>query len=368
MRTPTCEDSDEHEFARHLLTAIEEVWTRGWQPADLVRLHARRTDRVEGDLLRALVGAQLATYPTGTLHPRWHAQLRELGMEVTSDGAVHAAMLAAGPRLGRVLTSLRGFLSWLPRLEHLTPVPGTAIPDADEPHPADERVLARVRALLAKAESTPYPAEAETFTAGAQSLMSRHSISAAMLAASRPRGASDAPDGIRIGIDAPYESPKAALLAAVADANRCRSVWSKDLAFCTVVGFAAELQAVEAVYTSLLVQATTALQHAGRDEGARSRSFRRSFLLAFATRMHQRLVTSAEEQTEQAVAELGERALLPVLAGRANQVDAAFDQMFPSVRRQRRSSQVDPTGWARGWVAAEHAVLGPGLRLEAESA
>lgn len=368
MRTPTGEELDDHECARHLLAAIDGAWSRGWQPADLVRLHARRADRAEGDLLRALVGSQLATYPKGTLDPRWHAQLRELGMSARGDASVRAAMLAVGPRLGAVLTSLLGFLRWLPRLEHLTPLPGTATVDADEPHAADERVLARVRALLAKAESTPYPAEAETFTAGAQALMSRHSISAAMLAASRPRGASDAPDGIRIGIDPPYESPRAALLAAVADANRCRSVWSKELGFCTVVGFAADLQAVEAVYTSLLVQATTALQHAGRDDGARSRSFRRSFLLAFATRMHERLVTSAEEQTDQAVAEIGGRTLLPVLADRANQVDEAFDEMFPNLRRQRRSSRVDPAGWARGWVAAEQAVLGPGLRLDERSA
>jgi hypothetical protein len=367
MRTPTGEEFDEHEVARHLLTAIEEVWSRGWQPAELLRLHARRADRVAIDLLRAVVGSQLATYPTGTLDPRWQAQLRELGT-AASDQAVRAAMLAAGPRLGSVLRSLLGFLIRLPQLEHLTPLPGTATAGTDASHPADERVLARVRALLAKAESTPYPAEAETFTAGAQALMSRHSITAAMLAASRPRGHAEAPDGIRIGIDPPYESPKAALLAAVADANRCRSVWSKELGFCTVVGFAADLQAVEAVHTSLLVQATTALQHAGRGEGARSRSFRRSFLLGFATRMHQRLVASADEQTEQAAAEIGERTLLPVLAARANHVDETFDQMFPNLRRQRRSGQVDPAGWARGWVAAEQALLGPGLGLGERSA
>ncbi|MEP7036589.1 MAG: DUF2786 domain-containing protein, partial [Actinomycetota bacterium] len=35
----------------------------------------------------------------------------------------------------------------------------------------DEKVLSRIRALLAKAESSTFPAEAETFTAGAQALM-----------------------------------------------------------------------------------------------------------------------------------------------------------------------------------------------------
>jgi hypothetical protein len=362
----TDEQLDDLEVVQQLLRSVEEAWARGWQPADLLRLHARRADRLSADLLRGLVGSQLGSYPSDTIDRRWRAQLRELGIEPLATGAeVTLAAVRAGRSPGdRILATLLAFLRWLPRLELLTPLPGSAPVHDDEPPAADERVLARVRALLAKAESTPYPAEAETFTAGAQALMSRHSISAAMLAASAPRRARDTPGGVRIGVDPPYESPKAALLSAVADANRCRSVWSKDLGFCTVVGFDADLQAVEAVYTSLLVQATSALQHVGDDAAARSRAFRRAFLLAFATRMHQRLVDSAREQTEQAVAELGEGRLLPVLAGRTQQVEETFDQMFPSLQRQRRSRHVDPAGWAHGWVAAEQAVLGPGLGLD----
>jgi hypothetical protein len=73
--------------------------------------------------------------------------------------------------------------SHLPALEILMPVPGTAVPGRVAPPEVDERILARVRALLAKAESTNYPAEAETFTAGAHALMARHSIDHALLAA-----------------------------------------------------------------------------------------------------------------------------------------------------------------------------------------
>ncbi len=89
-----------------------------------------------------------------------------------------------------------------------------------------------MRQLLAKAESTTFDAEPETFTAGAQALMARHSIDAAMLQASS--GRSDAPRARRVGIDRPYESPKAMLLGAVAEANRCRIVWSQELGFVTV--------------------------------------------------------------------------------------------------------------------------------------
>ena len=43
-------------------------------------------------------------------------------------------------------------------------------PDSARP---DEKVLGRVRALLAKAESTTFPEEAEALTAKAQELMAR---------------------------------------------------------------------------------------------------------------------------------------------------------------------------------------------------
>lgn len=53
----------------------------------------------------------------------------------------------------------------------------------------DDRVLARVRALLAKAESTEFPDEAEALLAKAQALISRHAIDRAAVAGeTRPGG------------------------------------------------------------------------------------------------------------------------------------------------------------------------------------
>lgn len=117
-------------------------------------------------------------------------------------------------------------------------------------------MLAKVRGLLAKAESTEFPEEAEALTAKAQQLMARHSIDAALLDAERDTR--QVPGGVRVGVDAPYEEPKVHLLQAVAQANRCRTVWSRNLGFSTVVGFAADVRAVELLYTSLLVQAQSA--------------------------------------------------------------------------------------------------------------
>ena len=99
------------------------------------------------------------------------------------------------------------------------------------------------------------------------------------------------------------------LLANVADANGCTAVWSKSSGFTTVFGFVDELDAVDELFTSLLVQATAALRRAGSksDGYGRSRTtrFRRSFLVAFAVRIGQRLRETVDATVESAVAETG---------------------------------------------------------------
>ncbi|GAA2215822.1 hypothetical protein GCM10009850_112900 [Nonomuraea monospora] len=44
------------------------------------------------------------------------------------------------------------------------------------------------------------------------------------------------------------------LLNLIAEANRCRVIWSQELRFATVLGFGADLTWVEMLFTSLLVQ------------------------------------------------------------------------------------------------------------------
>src|SRR4029077_16640045 len=168
-------------------------------------------------------------------------------------------------------------------LEPLLPLPGTARPTAEataREHavPADERLLGKIRALLAKAESTEFAEEAEALSARAQELMAKYSIDHALLAAQS--GDREEPSGRRIPVDSPYEEPKGTLLNVIALVNRCRAVWSKDVGLMTVVGFPADLDAVELLFTSLLLQANTAMLRAGgkKDEFGRSRTraFRQS--------------------------------------------------------------------------------------------
>ena len=115
--------------------------------------------------------------------------------------------------------------------------------------------------MLAKAEATEFAAEAETFTAKAQDLMTRHAIDEALL-----RAAGDGPieiRGVRVHIHNPYAAEKVQLLNQVARANRARAVWNKPLGLVTVLGTPVDVDQVEMLFTSLLIQATRAMAEAG---------------------------------------------------------------------------------------------------------
>jgi hypothetical protein len=272
--------------------------------------------------------------------------------------------------VGRGLEVL-ALLLGLPALRPLGALPGRAGPPGAESganagRGVDERILARVRALLAKAESTTFDAEAETFTAGAQALMARHSIDRALLAASAPGTRQDT-GARRVGIDNPYENAKAVLLESVARANRCRTVWSRSLGFSTLIGQRDDLEAVETLFTSLLVQATRAMTSAGsRTDAAgrsRTRAFRQSFLVAYGQRIGERLQQTAQEQTRDAAAGAGGSRLLPVLAARDEQVQQAVEEMFPELVQHRMRPVTDREGWLSGTGAADRAVLQVGAAL-----
>ena len=216
----------------------------------------------------------------------------------------------------------------------------------------EQRVLSRVRALLAKAESTDFPAEAEAFSAQAQELLARHSIEEVLTATP-----DETPLARRVGVDHPYESEKASLLDAVARANHCHTVWSPELAFSTVFGFDADIDGVELLHTSLLVQANRAM---ARDEPvkgkARIKAFRRSFLVSYAVRIGERL----ERATRHEIAQhqiVQHHDLLPVLRGRDRQVREAVTRAFPRTVRARGSRVDSLEGWESGRAAADEAQL-----------
>ncbi|GAA3373821.1 DUF2786 domain-containing protein [Streptomyces sannanensis] len=326
---------------------VRRVWERGWQPADVVRIVRRDLDDHHVRLVSGLIRAETATY--AHLPARWDAQVGGLveEEEYRTDRFSYATAVLELYRL----------LIRLPAIEPVGPVPGVPL-HAPAEHHGEPRMLTRIRALLAKAEATGFPEEAEALTAKAQELMARHSIDEAVLAARTHRP--DAPAACRIGVDAPYETAKAILLDAVASANRCRAVWNSGLGFSTVVGFEADLETAELLYTSLLVQCTTAMTRAeaGQRAGGRKRTktFRQSFLLAYAQRIGDRLAAATEHVVGEA-----DGSLLPVLAARDVAVADRTEEMFPETSTTRVRGATDHAGWQDGTAAADAARM-PGRR------
>ena len=322
----------------------------GWQPGELHRVVARRGDPVQARLVTDAIAAYLRGYQD--VDPRWLAQADELGARVwwSADGA-YLREAANRWRVDRVsllddVLGLVATLRELPPVEVLLPPPGTSAPG---PARTEPRLLHRVRSLLAKAEATSFPAEAEAYTAKAQELIARYAIEDALT----PHTADVVPFARRIGLDHPYESEKASLLNAVARANRCHTVWSPELGFMTVFGYDADIDAVELLYTSLLVQGHKAMTQSEPKAGkARLKAFRRSFLIAYAVRIGERMrqVTAAAVQAEAAD-------LLPVLRNRDTQVRETMDRVFPQTQRARGSRIDSAEGWDSGLEAADRAEM-----------
>ncbi|MFE7853987.1 DUF2786 domain-containing protein [Streptomyces sp. NPDC057403] len=333
------------ELARRGREFVASAWQRGWQPADLVRIVRRELDDVHVRLVSALIREQAPDdRPRG---PRWTAQLDDLTTDAPArtDRFTHATTVLELYRLLLRLPTLEP----LEDREHASAAVHRGGPES--------RMLARIRALLAKAEATGFPEEAEALTAKAQELTARYSIDEALLAARAP--AADIPGACRIGVEAPYEQAKAVLLDVVATANHCRAVWNEPMGFSTVVGFEADLEVVELLYTSLLVQATHAMMkaEAGQRAGGRKRTkaFRQSFFAAYAHRMGIRLAAAAESQVTDD--------LLPVLATREVAVTAHTDRMFPRTTTTRMRGVSDAEGWTEGVEAADRAQVASRPRL-----
>jgi hypothetical protein len=369
---------------------VTQAWKSGWQPAELARHVGREATAAHASMAADMIVAEMRPYAAATVDPRWAAQVAALAATApgVDDGqylsAWRAAVAATDPtaaivtaiQLLDVLLDLRVLEALLPIPGHRTVRPAPARPGAAASpaagDDADERMLSRIRALLAKAESTEFEQEAEALSARAQELMAKYSIDHALLAAAA--GDEEEPGGRRIAVDNPYEGPKTTLLNTVAEANRCRAIWSQDVGLVTVVGFPADLDAVELLFTSLLVQANTAMMRAGgkKDEFGRSRTraFRQSFLVSYSIRVGERLAEAATHAEREVIAErAAERGgvagpagtgtdLVPFLAARGEAVDDAVDGLFGDRLKKGRASRItDAEGWASGRAAADLASL-----------
>lgn len=344
---------------RVLLKMVPHAWDNGWQPRELHRELARHTNKTGAKLSIGLIAHDHAARDRRTLDPRWIRQLDSLGVptEADPDWILHAVARGGAGATAETLIELIRTLATLRAIPTLIPPPGAAGPDApiDLTTPFESPMLERVRALLAKAESTEFDAEAEAFTAKAHELMARHSIDTAMLAARAVNP--DQPITVRIPIDNPYADAKVLLCQIVAEHCGARAVFQPAYAFSTVIGFAGDVAATDILFTSLLVQAQTAMQAGSRVSRDRStRGFRSSFLSAYAHRIGERLDEINAHVRREAEADAG-YSLVPALASRDAAVRSAVEAQFADLTFKRHRGARDAAGWTSGRLAADRANL-----------
>jgi hypothetical protein len=327
-----------------LVRVVRAVADGGWSPTDLAELVRRNLSPAYVPTLAAALHEDCGQHPRGHA---WQSAVDRIGSQP-------ALLLGAD----EALQSALGVAALLTHAPLLSDAVAATRPEDGPEHPK----LARVRALLAKAESTEFDEEAEALSAKAQELISRHALDR-LVADGAARGRSDL-QVRRLWLDAPYLRAKAALVSVVASANRCRAASAERWGFCVVVGAAHDLDALELLVTSLLVQADAAmLRHGRRSDRAgttRTRSFRQSFLTAYATRIGQRLAAV----NNLAAARAGEVDLLPVLRSHEVKVAEEFDRLVPHTVG-RSASVSNGEGWAAGIAAADLAVLDVDRRLDA---
>lgn len=171
----------------------------------------------------------------------------------------------------------------------------------------DDRMLARIAALLRQAEGTDNPHEAEAFMAAAQRLATATSIDLAVARAhSAGRGAAQTPTQRTITIgDAGSRGLRTyvQLFAVIAAANDVRCDVASNSSFVYAYGFSEDIDATHALYASLVVQmvrACDAYLATGAHRPTPTITARLNFQLAFGARIGHRLSEARDEARREA--------------------------------------------------------------------
>ncbi len=225
---------------------------------------------------------------------------------------------------------------------------------------APDRLLDRVRKLLAKAEADGVTTEeAQALTAKAAELMAKYGIDRALLAAARPE--TDKPDNRIVEIYNPWARVQAHLLCGLAAALRCQCILLPSRAGQRVhmFGYASDIERTDVLYTSVLIQMWHGLVAAQVPAWSDSpRAWRRSWLLGYAAAVTAR-VKSAEQGAERAAAEApgsgSSRAAL-VLADRSLVIRQNVARTYPVTRSARVT--YTGNGYGAGYAQGKRADIG----------
>src|SRR3954471_6001017 len=167
---------------------------------------------------------------------------------------------------------------------------------------SDDKMLARIAALLRQAENTENPHEAEAFMTAAQRLATTTSIDLAVARAhSATRTAAQAPVQRTVTIGNAGSKglrPYVQLFVAIPMANDVKCDVASNSTFVYAYGFAEDIDATHALYASLVVQmvkASDAYIASGAHRPTPTITARLNFQLAFGARVGQRLAEARDD-------------------------------------------------------------------------
>lgn len=210
--------------------------------------------------------------------------------------------------------------------------------------------LVLVRKLLASAESEAllgHVEAADGFRNKAMSLMVAHGLSDAMVAAGQHRD--DKPIQVAIETPNPYSRDKQYLIFRVARGLGVQCVRITGTKTSMLVGFSEDIERVEMLYTSLLVQAFGEMNKIDAEAvipvhrwltPAQKRSeraaYNRSWLQGYSIIVGERLEDAQRRAAQEYETQTGKSTEL-VVVDRKDRVELAYKNAFPKVHTQRRN-------------------------------
>jgi hypothetical protein len=162
--------------------------------------------------------------------------------------------------------------------------------------------LDTIRALLAKAERTENEHERDAYNAKAAELMAKYGIDHAV-AAKAGRTGTEQIVTRTLQPEDPFARIKATVLCWIARPHNVESfIRTSGRAFksVTLVGYESDVEMVEMLFTSLLLQINTGIHRRVPGEGQQAASYRRSYILGFGTKVQERMNESRTRATREA--------------------------------------------------------------------
>ncbi|MGI9578076.1 MAG: DUF2786 domain-containing protein [Microthrixaceae bacterium] len=227
-----------------------------------------------------------------------------------------------------------------------------------------------IQKLLSRAEATDFESERDACLSKVAELMARHSIEEALLRSDQPEQTVESPTERLLVVPAPYAARKVSLFGAVGEHAGCTVIDlgtdDSGVRRVAAVGFPADLDRMEVLVTSLLVQLTRSMLESPtrpkRSAGATA-AWRRSFVSGFTWRVSERLHEANKAQAsdaERGAVRRTDRGTSVALAliERQDAVDDEVSRRYPYLRTRRMDGGSSHDGHRAGRAAGNRAGLG----------